>query len=46
MLLLGLRRSEACGLRWSDVNLDEGTIRIVRGVQRAALVQLNDELDG
>jgi integrase len=34
MLLLGLRRSEACGLRWSDVNLNEGTIRIVRGVHR------------
>lgn len=34
MLLLGLRRSEACGLRWPDVTLDEGTIRIVRGVHR------------
>ncbi|MCA1704696.1 MAG: site-specific integrase [Actinobacteria bacterium] len=34
MLLLGLRRSEACGLRWSDVNLDAGTILIARGVHR------------
>ena len=24
----GLRRGEACGLRWSDVDLDEGTITI------------------
>jgi len=22
----GLRRGEACGLRWADVDLDEGTI--------------------
>jgi integrase len=34
MLLVGLRRSEACGLRWSDVNFDERTIRIARGVHR------------
>lgn len=34
VLLLGLRRSEACGLRWSDVNLDERTIHIARGVHR------------
>lgn len=34
ILLLGLRRSEACGLRWSDVNLDKHTIRIARGVHR------------
>ncbi|TDC77486.1 site-specific integrase [Actinomadura sp. 7K507] len=24
----GLRRGEACGLRWSDVDLDEGTIQV------------------
>lgn|SRR5581483_9051916 len=30
ILLLGLRRSEACGLRWSDVNLDKHTIRCPR----------------
>jgi integrase len=24
----GLRRGEACGLRWADVDLDEGTIRV------------------
>jgi integrase len=34
ILLLGLRRSEACGLRWTDLNLDAGTVRIARGVHR------------
>jgi integrase len=34
MLPLGLRRSEACGLRWSDVNLDERAIRVAQGVHR------------
>ncbi|MBE1530351.1 site-specific integrase [Actinomadura algeriensis] len=24
----GLRRGEACGLRWTDVDLDEGTVRV------------------
>ncbi|MFV2179925.1 tyrosine-type recombinase/integrase [Actinomadura sp. LOL_016] len=24
----GLRRGEACGLRWADVDLDEGTVRV------------------
>lgn len=32
--LLGLRRSEVLGLKWSDVDLDQGSLRIVRGVQR------------
>jgi integrase len=26
----GMRRAEACGLRWSDVDLDAGTLRIER----------------
>ncbi|GAA4930828.1 site-specific recombinase XerC [Actinomycetospora succinea] len=33
-LMLGLRRSEACGLHWSDVDLDKGTLRIRRSLQR------------
>lgn len=32
--LLGLRRSEVLGLKWSDVDLDQGSLRVVRGVQR------------
>lgn len=28
MLHTALRRGEVCGLRWSDVDLDEGTVRI------------------
>ena len=38
VLLLGLRRSEACGLHWSDVDLDKGTLRITRGLQRTGVV--------
>ncbi|MDT7594820.1 MAG: integrase [Pseudonocardiales bacterium] len=34
MLMLGLRRSEVCGLHWSDVDLDHGTLRVSRGLQR------------
>lgn len=34
MLLLGLRRSEVCGLRWSDLDLEAGTLRIARGIHR------------
>jgi integrase len=34
VLLLGLRRSEVCGLHWSDVDLDARTLRITRGLQR------------
>lgn len=34
MLMTGLRRSEACGLHWSDIDLDCGTLRINRGLQR------------
>lgn len=32
--LLGLRRSEALGLTWSDVDLDSGWLQIRRGLQR------------
>lgn len=34
LIVLGLRRSEAIGLHWSDVDLDAGTLRITRGLQR------------
>ncbi|MGA9690628.1 MAG: site-specific integrase [Pseudonocardiaceae bacterium] len=34
LLMLGLRRSEVCGLHWSDVDLDNGTLRVSRGLQR------------
>lgn len=30
VLVLGLRRGELCGLRWSDVDLDEGLIHITQ----------------
>jgi integrase len=32
--LLGIRRSEALGLRWEDVDLDQDVLRIRRGLQR------------
>jgi integrase len=32
--LLGLRRSEALGLSWSDVDLDNGWLQVQRGLQR------------
>lgn len=35
-LLLGMRRSEALALRWSDVDLDEGVLAIRRTVHRVA----------
>lgn len=31
----GLRRGEVCGLRWSDLDLDGGTLTIVRNVTEA-----------
>ena len=34
MIYLGLRRSEACGLHWDDVDLEHRTQRIRRGPQR------------
>jgi integrase len=32
--LLGLRRGEACGLRWEDLDLDRATLHVARQVQR------------
>jgi integrase len=32
--LLGMRRSEVLGLRWEDVDLDEGFLQVRRGLQR------------
>ncbi|MET8306067.1 site-specific integrase [Micromonospora sp. NPDC005173] len=33
---MGLRRGELVGLRWSDIDLDEGTLRVQQTVQRVA----------
>ncbi|MBQ1054210.1 site-specific integrase [Micromonospora sp. C32] len=33
---MGLRRGELVGLRWSDVDLDQGTLRVQQTVQRVA----------
>ena len=33
-LLLGLRQEEALGLRWEDIDLDDGVMTVVRAVQR------------
>jgi len=33
-LTLGLRRGELLGLRWADVDLDAGTLRVERSLQR------------
>jgi integrase len=35
-LAVGLRQSEALGLRWSDVDLDKGTLTVRRGLHRVA----------
>lgn len=35
-LTTGLRQGEALGLRWKDVDLDQGTIRVVHALQRRA----------
>ena len=32
MAMTGLRRSEACALRWANVDLDAGTIEVVAGL--------------
>jgi integrase len=34
LLALGLRRGEALALRWSDIDLDAGTVTITRSLQR------------
>ncbi len=33
-LMCGLRQGEALGLRWSDIDLDTGTLRVNRQLQR------------
>ncbi|HUZ70515.1 MAG TPA: site-specific integrase [Candidatus Saccharimonadales bacterium] len=35
-LAIGLRQGEALGLRWQDVNLEVGTLRVEHGLQRIA----------
>lgn len=37
LALSGLRRGEIAGLKWSDINLDDGTIAIARNRVRAGL---------
>lgn len=32
MLFAGLRRGEVCGLRWSDLNMEQGTISVSRSL--------------
>ena len=34
LVMLGLRRSEACGLKWEHVDIEAGTLRIAQSVQR------------
>lgn len=34
LLMLGLRRSEICGLRWEHVNFETRTLRVAQSVQR------------
>ncbi len=34
LALLGLRRSEALGLQWTDVDLEQGWLQVRRGLQR------------
>lgn len=41
--LAGLRRSEVLGLRWSDVDLDAGTVRVEQG--RVAVTPTTDTVD-
>jgi integrase len=35
-LAVGLRQSEALGLRWADIDLDNGTLTVRRGLHRVA----------
>jgi integrase len=45
-LSLGLRQGEALGLLWSDVDLDDGVLRIRRSVQRHTWVHGCSSADG
>lgn len=42
----GMRRAEVCGLRWSDVDLDRGRLRISRTVVEVSGFGLVDQEDG
>ena len=33
-VLTGMRRSELCGLTWTDIDFDAGELRVVRTLQR------------
>ncbi|MBQ8407531.1 MAG: tyrosine-type recombinase/integrase, partial [Clostridia bacterium] len=33
--MTGLRRGEICGIKWSDINFDDGTLCIRRSVGRS-----------
>ena len=39
LLLGGLRPGEACGLKWKDVDMDAGTVRVVRNLVRISGVE-------
>lgn len=45
-LSLGLRQGEALGLLWSDLDLDEGVLRVRRSVQRHTWSHGCDVVDG
>jgi len=39
VLSTGMRRGEALGLRWSDIDFDAGTVSIERSVHRESIIQ-------
>ena len=41
--MLGLRQGEALGLRWSDVDLEAGTLRVTRTLQRIPKMLRGDD---
>lgn len=45
-LELGLRKGEICGLRWEDVDLDRGTVRIVQQLVRVGAAGKREPLFG
>lgn len=40
VLATGLRRGEACGLKWSDINWRKRTIHVQRGVVKLSIKNL------
>lgn len=42
-IVLGLRRGEICGLRWGDIDFDQGEIHITNQRQRLASGQIVDQ---